>query len=64
MFLLRLLVKCRGCGDEATILTGPPEMMRGFVPTLPNGWNEGERGNFYCPKHTVTVTITVDGLTV
>jgi hypothetical protein len=63
MFLLRYVVLCAAQdGVEAAIMTlTPDQVVAGFVPTLPDGWNEGERGMFYCPKHTVVVSITVDG---
>ena len=64
MFLIRYLVKCSKCGAEAMIGTfsAADEASRGFLPTLPPGWAEGQRTQFFCPKHRVVVTITVDGI--
>lgn len=63
MFLVRYVVLCAAQdGVEAPIITlTPSQQTAGFVPTLPDGWHEGQRGMFYCPKHKVVVTITVDG---
>jgi hypothetical protein len=64
MFLIRYVVLCAAQdGVEAPIITLTPDQADGFVPTLPEGWHEGQRGMFYCPRHKVVVTITVDGKT-
>lgn len=64
MFIVRYFIRCHSCGEleqlyEAPVDTQARQSYLDFP--LPNGWHEGARDHYYCPRHVVVVAVMVDG---
>ena len=64
MFYLRYIVKCAGCGLEYLLHEqrgGRDDFDAKIRFSLPSGWTEGARDQYFCPRHVVVVAVMVDG---